>query len=121
MAIVSTVIAIPSFAVLRLLGRWAQAAPLILPVVNHDSLTRSEVGTRSRSIRFMAFFVRVYRRSYVHPYVHRGQGACRFIPSCTEYAMLAVERHGLLRGIWLTGGRISRCSPTYHGDYLDFP
>lgn len=37
--------------------------------------------------------------------------SCRFTPSCSHYGIAAVRRHGLLRGLWLTAGRILRCNP----------
>ncbi|NBX46227.1 MAG: membrane protein insertion efficiency factor YidD, partial [Chloroflexi bacterium] len=36
---------------------------------------------------------------------------CRFHPTCTEYAIEAITRHGILRGTTLALGRISRCHP----------
>jgi uncharacterized protein len=36
---------------------------------------------------------------------------CRFVPSCSEYAVQAVEEHGTLRGGWLAVKRIARCHP----------
>ena len=36
---------------------------------------------------------------------------CRFYPSCSEYALVAVERHGVVRGGWLAVRRIGRCHP----------
>ena len=38
-------------------------------------------------------------------------GACRFHPSCSEYAREAVTTHGPVRGLWLALGRVSRCHP----------
>ena len=61
------------------------------------------------------------RRSILYVNAHRSGPRCRFIPSCGEYAVLAVERFGLRRGLRLLGGRLRRCSPDYVGDYLDFP
>ena len=37
--------------------------------------------------------------------------ACRFVPTCSEYALEAVELHGALRGTWLAAGRLLRCHP----------
>ena len=39
------------------------------------------------------------------------RGACRHTPSCSEYAIQAIERHGALRGAWLAAKRLSRCRP----------
>ena len=36
---------------------------------------------------------------------------CRFVPSCSVYALEAVEEHGALRGCWLAARRLGRCHP----------
>jgi putative membrane protein insertion efficiency factor len=36
---------------------------------------------------------------------------CRYLPSCSEYALIALERHGLIYGGWLAALRILRCHP----------
>ena len=43
--------------------------------------------------------------------------ACRFEPSCSQYARLALAEHGLMRGMWLTVKRIGRCHPFHAGGY----
>jgi hypothetical protein len=37
--------------------------------------------------------------------------ACRYVPTCSEYAMEAVERFGVLHGGWMAAGRVLRCHP----------
>jgi hypothetical protein len=43
--------------------------------------------------------------------------ACRFAPSCSEYAREVLQSHGLVRGAWLAVGRLSRCHPWNPGGY----
>ncbi|HCU85900.1 MAG: membrane protein insertion efficiency factor YidD [Verrucomicrobiales bacterium] len=40
-----------------------------------------------------------------------GGTICRFDPSCSQYAMEAIQKHGALRGLWLTAKRLGRCHP----------
>jgi putative membrane protein insertion efficiency factor len=47
--------------------------------------------------------------------------ACRFHPSCSEYAAQALERHGALRGSWLAARRVCRCGPWHHGGFDPVP
>jgi len=43
--------------------------------------------------------------------------ACRYVPTCSEYAMEAIERYGVLRGGAIAVGRLLRCHPFVRGGY----
>jgi uncharacterized protein len=47
--------------------------------------------------------------------------ACRFYPSCSEYAEKALERHGAWRGSWLALARLCRCGPWHPGGHDPVP
>lgn len=53
------------------------------------------------------FLLRGYKR-VISPWL---PPACRFRPTCSEYAMEAVQRYGVVRGGWLTLRRLLRCRP----------
>jgi len=51
--------------------------------------------------------IRLYQRALAPHW----RGSCRHLPSCSAYALEAIERHGLARGISLAGRRVLRCHP----------
>jgi uncharacterized protein len=69
----------------------------------------------SPAARVLLFLLAGYRR-FVSPLL----GArCRFYPSCSAYAVEAVQLHGAVRGSWLAVRRLARCHP-FHPGGLDF-
>lgn len=67
-----------------------------------------------RSAMLRTAFV-VYKRG-LSPVLHTlGVSQCIYLPTCSEYALVAIERHGLLRGSRLALSRIARCHPFSKG------
>jgi len=61
----------------------------------------------------MLALLRFYKR-HISPLL---PNACRYQPTCSEYAMEAIERFGALRGGWMALKRILRCNPFFPGGY----
>ncbi|WP_375230019.1 membrane protein insertion efficiency factor YidD [Roseobacter sp. S98] len=57
--------------------------------------------------RIVALPVRAYRLIF-SPWVGHN---CRYQPTCSQYALEALEKHGAIRGSWLAARRIARCHP----------
>ena len=58
-------------------------------------------------VQILTLPIKGYRLIF-SPWVGR---SCRFDPTCSAYALIALERHGALKGSWLTVRRILRCHP----------
>mgnify|MGYP004661413185 CR=1 FL=1 len=67
--------------------------------------------------RFLLALVRFYRKS-ISPL---RPPCCRFIPTCSAYALEAVEKYGALKGGFLALRRILRCNPFSRGGYDPVP
>ena len=68
---------------------------------------------------FVIFFIKIYQKTlsldhgffkFLFPY-----GYCRFYPTCSEYSILSIKKHGLLKGGILSLWRILRCNPWNKG------
>lgn len=67
--------------------------------------------------RAALFPLRIYKRfisSLLPP-------MCRFEPTCSVYTMHAIEKHGVLRGVWLGARRLARCHPFNPGGWDPVP
>ena len=64
--------------------------------------------------RFLLFLIRFYRREISH---RKRKPSCRYIPTCSEYAMTAIERYGAIKGGALALRRLSRCHPFHRGEH----
>jgi putative component of membrane protein insertase Oxa1/YidC/SpoIIIJ protein YidD len=85
-------------------------------------------GLRNQlSARLVSTVSFVYQRSFLRERAQRRGMHCSYLPSCTEYAVRAVERYGLIQGLMLTGDRLRRCSKDDRhngggrGSFVDFP
>ncbi len=47
--------------------------------------------------------------------------SCRFYPSCSHYAIEALQRHGPIKGLWLSLRRVGRCNPWHPGGHDPVP
>ena len=47
--------------------------------------------------------------------------SCRFTPSCSSYALLSIQRFGIVEGFWLTLKRLVKCHPFHPGGYDPVP
>ena len=61
--------------------------------------------------------IRIYQ-STIGPALPR---SCRFEPSCSQYAYIAVERYGVFKGSWLAAKRLARCQPWGGSGYDPVP
>jgi len=57
--------------------------------------------------------LRIYKR-WISPML---PSACRFYPTCSEYTIDAVQKHGALRGTWMGIRRLLRCHPFHEGGF----
>jgi putative membrane protein insertion efficiency factor len=72
-------------------------------------------------VRLPAYLLFLLVRSYQVMLSPLLPAACRYTPSCSAYAVEAVQRHGALRGGWLAVRRIARCHPFRPGGYDPVP
>ena len=65
----------------------------------------------------LIFFIKLYK-IVLSPLL---SPACRFYPTCSEYALEAIKKHGSLKGLYLTVRRLLRCHPLCEGGFDPVP
>lgn len=75
--------------------------------------SRRLCGWRNVPAFCLIILVQCYR-SFISPLF---PPACRFVPTCSQYAIEAIRRHGAVKGSWLTLWRLLRCHPFSRGGY----
>ncbi|QEL66595.1 hypothetical protein OTERR_31190 [Oryzomicrobium terrae] len=69
-------------------------------------------------MRFLLIgLVRIYQYA-LSPFLGR---SCRFVPSCSEYMIESLQRHGVVKGLWLGTRRVCRCHPWHPGGHDPVP
>ena len=61
----------------------------------------------------------VIYRKYLSPL--KGRPSCIYVPTCSQYAIEAYEKYGVVKGSYLTAKRILRCNPLHKGGYDPVP
>jgi len=67
--------------------------------------------------KLLTFIIKLYKR-VVSPLL---PPACRFLPTCSEYAIEAIEKHGAPKGLYLALRRVLRCHPLREGGFDPVP
>ncbi len=67
--------------------------------------------------KFLIALIKFYRTA-ISPY---RRPCCRFTPTCSQYAIQAIEKYGVLKGGFLAARRILRCNPFHKGGYDPVP
>lgn len=68
--------------------------------------------------KILIALVKFYQKA-ISPY--KGGACCRFTPTCSEYAIQALEKYGAIKGLWLSIKRILKCHPFHKGGYDPLP
>jgi uncharacterized protein len=69
-------------------------------------------------VKFILLLLLRFYRKAISPYLGNN---CRFHPTCSVYAMQAIEKYGALKGIWLAIKRIGKCHPLHPGGIDEVP
>lgn len=68
--------------------------------------------------RVLIFLIKLYRR-HISPL--KGRPTCIYVPTCSSYAIEAIEKYGVIKGTYLAMKRVLRCHPFAKGGYDPVP
>jgi len=68
-------------------------------------------------VRTLVFLIQLYR----HMVSPLRPATCRFVPTCSQYAVDALTEYGLIRGSWLSAVRLAKCGPWHRGGWDPIP
>jgi uncharacterized protein len=79
---------------------------------------RAAAKTSSKpAVRGLVFLIQLYR----HMVSPLRPATCRFVPTCSQYAVDALTEYGLIRGSWLAAARLAKCGPWHRGGWDPIP
>jgi uncharacterized protein len=74
-------------------------------------------GAGKITVRALVFAIQLYR----HMVSPLRPATCRFVPTCSQYAVDALTEYGLIRGSWLAAARLVKCGPWHRGGWDPIP
>ncbi|MBQ4235733.1 MAG: membrane protein insertion efficiency factor YidD [Treponema sp.] len=74
-------------------------------------------GLRNFFVKFFSLLIRFYQ-VFISPLF---PACCRYTPTCSQYALEAIQKHGPIKGLYLAIRRILRCNPYHQGGYDPVP
>jgi putative membrane protein insertion efficiency factor len=87
-------------------------------VVTAPARLRAFTRTVGRAaVRGVIFLIQLYR----HMVSPLRPATCRFVPTCSQYAVDALNEYGLIRGSWLAAARLAKCGPWHEGGWDPIP
>ena len=86
--------------------------------MNSSARVRAAVGGGGKAtVRGLVFLIQLYR----HMVSPLRPPTCRFVPTCSQYAVDALTEYGLIRGSWLAAVRLAKCGPWHQGGWDPIP
>lgn len=94
------------------LGQAAKSVPICAVILRH-----SAVSVKKMMKKLLIKLIRFYQKK-ISPHT---RASCRYVPTCSGYAIDALETHGAIKGSLLAILRILRCNPLFKGGYDPVP